>query len=170
VLPRKTQISYIICLMTAMLAQFTADTDSTWRAEFRALVLEIDRRAVALDVRYWPRTAPGGALSVIEHLQLLHQRWRVVPVVAPAAFVPDPAPAAAVRDASARAVRPAALLRSWRREGRTFPDRLAAGYARSGGPSAEARARQYRAELTALCRCLAAFPTVAPVGATEPDR
>jgi len=147
--------------MTAMVARIRADPDSTWRAEFRALVLEIDRRAVALDVRSWARRPAYGALSVLEHLQVLHQRWRVVPVVAPAAFVPEPAPAVAVRDASARAVRPAALLRSWRREGRTFPDRLAAGYARSGGPSPEVRAAQYRAELAALRRCLAAFPPVA---------
>jgi len=147
--------------MTAMVARIRADPDSTWRAEFRALVLEIDRRAVALDVRSWPRRPAHGALSVLEHLQVLHQRWRVVPVVAPAAFVPEPAPAVAVRDASARAIRPAALLRSWRREGRTFPDRLAAGYARTGGLSPEVRAAQYRAELAALRRCLAAFPPVA---------
>jgi len=155
--------------MTAMMARLGADPDSSWRAEFRALVLEIDRRAVALDVRSWPRPPANGALSVLEHLQVLHQRWRVVPVVAPAAFVPDPAPAVAVRDASARAVRPAALLRSWRREGRSFPDRLTAGYARTGGPSPEARARQYRAELAALRRCLSAFPPV-PAVAAGPER
>jgi len=81
--------------MTAMMARLGADPDSSWRAEFRALVLEIDRRAVALDVRSWPRPPANGALSVLEHLQVLHQRWRVVPVVAPAAFVPEPAPAVA---------------------------------------------------------------------------
>jgi hypothetical protein len=111
---------------------------------------------VALDVRCWKHPVPEGSLSVIEHLQLLHQRWRAVPVVAPTAFVPDPAPAAAYVDRTVRAVRPAALLRAWRRAGRSFPNQLSAGYARAGGMPEAAR-RQYVAELTALRRCLAAF-------------
>jgi hypothetical protein len=153
-----------------MLPRLPADIDRTWRAEFRALVLEIDRQAVALDLRSWLRAAPDGALSVIEHLQLLHQRWHAVPVVAPIEFVPDPAPAAARHDATRRAVRPAALLRAWRREARTFPDRLAASYARTGGTIPDRAQRQYRAELAALRRCLAALHAARSAGPSQPDR
>lgn len=156
--------------MPTTLVRPPADTDRTWRAEFRALVLEIDRQAVALDVRCWLSTAPDGALSVIEHLQLLHQRWRAVPLVAPLEFVPDPAPAARRGDATARAVRPAALLRSWRREGRSFPDRLAASYARTGATSADDMQRQHLAELTALHRCLAAFRAARTATSAPLDR
>jgi hypothetical protein len=149
--------------MTATPVRLSSDADTAWRTEFRALVLEIDRLAVAMDVRCWRRTAPEGSLSVIEHLQLLNRRWRAVPVVAPIAFVPDPAPGAAVGDGTVRAVRPAALLRAWRRAGRSFPDRLAASYARAGG-SADAAQRQYLAEITALRRCLAAFHAATSAG------
>lgn len=150
--------------MATTQASLSPDADRAWRTEFRALVLEIDRLAVALDVRCWLRTTPEGSLSVIEHLQLLNQRWRAVPVVAPTAFVPDPAPAAAMGDRTVRAVRPAALLRAWRRLGRSFPDRLAASYARAGG-SPDAAQRQHLAEITALRRCLAAFHAVTSVDA-----
>ena len=135
------------------------EPDRAWLAEFRALLLEIDRRAVALDVRRWPRVAPGADLSVLEHLQLLHTRWRALPVVAPRTFVREGAPARTGGE-TARAVRPAAVLRTWRREGRAFPDRLAASFRYAGGPSAEHVRRQYVAELAALRRCLAAFHAV----------
>jgi hypothetical protein len=156
--------------MTDVIAEPAADTDGTWRAEFGALLLDIDRQAVALDVRCWLRPVPGDALSVIEHLQLLHQRWRAVLALAPSAFVPDSALAAARADRTVRAVRPAALLRTWRREGRAFPDRLEARYARAGGPSLDQAKRQYRAELSALHRCLAAVRAAGPAGPSRPDR
>lgn len=139
-----------------------AEAERAWLAEFRALQLEIDKQAVALDVRRWPRAVPGSTLSVIEHLQLLHARWRAVPIVAPIAFVREDVPAAPVDD-TALAVRPAALLRTWRREGRAFPERLAASYRRAGGGSVDHVNRQYLAELAALRRCLAAFHAVTSV-------
>src|SRR3954468_19047318 len=147
--------------MTATMARLSPDVDTAWRAEFRALVLEIDRLAVALDVRCWKHPVAEGSLSVIEHLQLLNRRWRAVPVVAPTAFVPAPAPAFA--DQTVRAVRPAALLRAWRRAGRALPTQLAASDARAGGLP-EAAQRQYLAELTALRRCLAAFQAATSAG------
>ena len=156
--------------MPTTIALLPADRDAVWRAEFRALVLEIDRQAVALDLRCWMRTAPDDALSVIEHLQMLRRRWCALPAVAPLQFVPDPAPPATRGAATARAVRPAALLRTWRREGSSFPDRLAASYARAGGASAERIQRQHFAELAALRRCLAAFHAARSAGPSQRDR
>ena len=152
--------------MTAPTVRPVPEPDGAWAAEFRALLLEIDRRAVALDVRRWPRAVPGTGLSVLEHLQLLHARWRAVPVVAPRVFVREEVPVAAGEE-SARAVRPAAVLRTWRREGRAFPDRLAASYRRAGGPSADDVRRQYLAELAALRRCLSAFHAVTSTDAAQ---
>jgi hypothetical protein len=155
--------------MTAVLPRRSVDVDGDWRAQFHALLLEIDKHAVALDVRHWPRAVPGSTLSVTQHLLLLHSRWRSVPVVAPIAFVREEAPEA-TGDQMALAVRPAALLRAWRREGRAFPERLAASYRRAGVHSAEDEKRQYLAELAALRRCLAAFHAVAAADPGLGDR
>jgi hypothetical protein len=149
--------------MPVVLPQPVADLDRDWRAEFRALLLEIDTHAVALDVRHWPRAVPGGTLSVIHHLLLLRARWRAVPLVAPTAFVPDEA-RTLTGDIAELAVRPAALLRGWRREGRAFPERLTASYRRAGERSEDDIQRQYRAEIAALLRCLAAFQAVTVAG------
>ena len=124
------------------MARPAAGSEGDRRAEFRALVLEIDRRAVALDVQRWRRVVPGSNLSVIEHLLELHARWR------------GDAPA---HGGTARAVRPATLLRAWRREGRAFPDRLAASCA-----APDCLERRYVDELAAVHRCLAAFRAVTP--------
>jgi hypothetical protein len=150
--------------MTSVVTRPAADPDADWRAEFRALLLEIDKLAVALDVRRWRRAVPGSTLSVIEHLILLRARWRAVPVVAPTAFVREEAPAAAGGE-TALATRPAVLLRTWRREGWAFPERLDASYRRAGGRTADEVKRQYLAELAALRRCLAAFRAVASADA-----
>ena len=135
------------------MARPAAGSEGDRRAEFRALVLEIDRRAVALDVQRWRRAVPGSNLSVIEHLLELHERWRG-----------DPPPS---RGGTARAVRPATLLRAWRREGRAFPDRLAASCA-----APDRLERRYLDELAAVRRCLAAFRAVTPsdAGPTPPGR
>src|SRR3954452_16028326 len=95
-----------------------AEDDRAWREQFRALVLEVDRRVVALDIRCWPRTVPGGSLSVIDHLQHVHARCRAVPRLAPIMLVPEVAAREWHPDPMARAVRPATLLHTWRREAR----------------------------------------------------
>ena len=141
--------------------------DNLWRVEFRALLLEIDRHLVALDLRCWRQTAPGTSLTVTEHLQLLRARWRAVQL-APARFLPDAGPGSPSLDRRTGAGRPATVLRSWRRAGGAFPDRLAATCVRgcddragSDGSAAERLARQRAAELAALRRCLAAVTAVA---------
>lgn len=138
-----------------------------WRVEFRALLLEIDRHLVALDLRCWRHTAPGTSLTVTEHLQLLRARWRAVQL-SPARFLPDAGPGSPSLDRRTGAGRPATVLRSWRRAGGAFPDRLAAtcvsgcdDRAGSDGSAAERLARQRAAELAALRRCLAAVTAVA---------
>ena len=134
-------------------------------------MLEVDRRAVALDIRCWSRTVPGGALSVIDHLQYVRTRWRIVQRLAPIMLVPEVAGRETDPDPVARAVRPATLLGTWRREGRLFPDRLCASLVLTGsGNGADAvsidqHRRQYEVELAVLRRCLAAVAQAAePAG------
>src|SRR3954467_12624842 len=114
--------------MTATAARLTrapndsSAADRAWRDEFRAALLDVDRRVVALDVRRWSRVLPGARFSVTGHLQLLRIRWRAVLLVAPDVFVPEAGPGAPRLDRSAGAARPAAVLRAWRQAGGEFPD------------------------------------------------
>ena len=161
--------SYIILLMTAIVTRALRPpdgppmTDRAWRDEFRAALLDVDRRVVALDVRRWSRVLPGARFSVTGHLQLLRIRWRAVLLVAPDVFVPEAGPGAPRLDRSAGAARPAAVLRAWRQAGGEFPDQLTATFERLGRDGEwEPLARQRAAELAAVRSCLA---TVTRVGA-----
>jgi hypothetical protein len=129
--------------------------DRAWRDEFRAALLDVDRRVVALDVRRWGRVGPGGEFSVIGHLQLLRMRWRAVLQLSPGGFLPAAGPGVPRLDRSARAARPAAVLRAWRSAGWDFPDQLTTvlGPRRPGEHSA-GLARQRAVELDAVHSCL----------------